>query len=42
MLEFVISLSGIDINNSKFVKPNTSVDDGIEPFIFEDDAFQLH
>ena len=39
--EFVVPLSTIDINYAEFVKPNTYVDDGVEPFTFEHDAFQL-
>ena len=39
--EFVVPSSTIDINYTEFVKLNTSVDDGVEPFTFEDDSFQL-
>ena len=39
--EFVVPSSTIDINYTEFVKPNTSVDDRVEPFTFEEDAFQL-
>ncbi|KAL0680017.1 hypothetical protein Bca4012_007998 [Brassica carinata] len=42
MLEFVVPSSTVDINYTEFVRPNTSVDDGVEPFTFEEDAFQLH
>ena len=38
--EYIVPSSTIDNNYTKFVKPNTSVDDRVEPFTFEEDAFQ--
>lgn len=40
-LKFVVSLSRMNINNCKFVKPNTSVDDGIEAITFEEEPVQI-